>query len=82
MTARSLMIAVSAVALTRLSDIKQVAASKSERTCTAQAEITGGVLNLDYRLDWSGWSAVSYYALDSGNDFCPKPGRRRESRVS
>jgi hypothetical protein len=44
------------VALTRLSDIKQVAAAKSERTCTAQAEITGGVLNLDYRLDWSGWS--------------------------
>jgi hypothetical protein len=44
------------VALTRLSDVRELTATKSERTCAAVAEIAGGVLNLDYRLDWSGWS--------------------------
>src|SRR5262245_9977511 len=43
------------VALAQLSDVKAVAATRSERTCAAQAEIPGGMLNIDYRIDWSGW---------------------------
>ena len=44
------------VRLSGLSEMKSVSSTKSERTCTARAEVPGGALNLDYRIDWSGWS--------------------------
>ena len=44
------------VKLNRLSDMKSTGSSKSERACTARADVPGGILNLTYRIDWDGWS--------------------------
>jgi hypothetical protein len=44
------------VKLSRLGEVRSVSSTRSERTCAARADIPGGILNLDYRIGWSGWS--------------------------
>jgi len=44
------------IKLNRLSDIRSISSSRSERICSARADVTDGFLNLDYRIDWSGWN--------------------------
>jgi hypothetical protein len=40
----------------RLSDLKTISSTKAERTCEGRADIPGGIFNLEFRIDWSGWS--------------------------
>jgi hypothetical protein len=44
------------VKIERLSEVKSLSSTSSERMCQARADIPGGALNLQYRIDWSGWS--------------------------
>lgn len=44
------------VKLSRLGEVRSVSSTRSERTCAARADIPGGILNLDYRIGWSGWN--------------------------
>src|SRR5262249_51946002 len=36
--------------------VRSISSNRSERICSARADITGGILSLDYRIDWSGWN--------------------------
>ncbi len=40
----------------RLSDLKTISSTRSERMCEGRADIPGGIFNLEFRIDWSGWS--------------------------
>ena len=40
----------------RLSDLKTISSARSERMCEGRADIPGGIFNLEFRIDWSGWS--------------------------
>jgi hypothetical protein len=42
--------------LDRLSDLKSLSATSSERTCQARADAPGRLLHLEYRIGWSGWT--------------------------
>src|SRR6266540_545850 len=44
------------VKIERLGEVKSLSSTSSERMCQARADIPGGALNLQYRIDWSGWS--------------------------
>jgi hypothetical protein len=40
----------------RLGAATTVSSTDKERVCKARADVPGGALNLDYHIDWSGWS--------------------------
>jgi hypothetical protein len=40
----------------RLGGVTTVSSTDKERLCKARADVPGGALKLDYRIDWSGWS--------------------------
>jgi len=44
------------IKLNGLDDLKTVTSTRSARTCTGRADIPAGLLNLEYRIDWSGWN--------------------------
>jgi hypothetical protein len=44
------------IKIERLSDLKTISSARSERMCEGRADIPGGIFNLEFRIDWSGWS--------------------------
>jgi len=45
------------VTLTKVSDMKTVTDTRSERTCTALIESADATATIDYKIFWQGWSA-------------------------
>jgi hypothetical protein len=45
------------IRLVRLSELKTISSTGSERMCAGRADFPAGVSNLEYRVHWSGWSS-------------------------
>ena len=45
------------VELTKITDMKTVSQTSSERTCTAHVESKDETANIDYKISWNGWTA-------------------------
>jgi hypothetical protein len=45
------------IRLDRLSEIKMISATTTERMCAGRADFPSGMSTLEYRADWNGWSS-------------------------
>jgi hypothetical protein len=67
------------IRLDRLTEMKTISSKSAERICAGRADFPAGVSNLEYRVDWSGWSSRLTILRDDA-EFKIEPARLEDVR--